>query len=186
MILAYILIGIAVILAAFVAVVVMQPAAFRIVRSATVSAPPAEVFAQVNDFHRWRAWSPWENIDPALKRTYEGAEAGAGAIYAWAGNSQVGEGRMTITDSRPYDLIRFKLEFLKPFKATNTAEFAFKPEGNLTAVTWSMSGRNNFMGKAFCVFVNMDKMIGRDFEKGLANMKGVVEGSARTSAQIGA
>src|SRR5262245_30033998 len=128
MIFVYILIVVAVIVAALVVVVAMQPAEFRIVRTATFSAPPPAVFAQVNDFHNWPAWSPWEKLDPAMKRTHEGAPAGTGAIYSWVGNKQVGEGRMTLTESRPSDLVRIKLEFIKPFKATNTTEFTFKPE----------------------------------------------------------
>jgi len=170
-----ILIVLAAIVVVFVAIVAMQPSDFRIVRSGTISAPAADVFAHVNDFHNWAAWSPWEKLDPALKRTHEGAPAGTGAIYSWVGNKKVGEGRMTLTESHPSDLIRIKLEFLKPFKATNTAEFTFKPEGNQTVVTWSMIGRKNFMLKAFGLFMNMDKMVGGDFEKGLANMKSVVE-----------
>jgi len=114
-----------------------------------------------------------------MKRTHEGAPAGTGAIYSWVGNKQVGEGRMTLTESRPSDLVRIKLEFIKPFKATNTTEFTFKPEGNETVVSWSMIGRHNFIMKAFCLFMNMDKMVGGDFEKGLANMKSVVEGTAK-------
>src|SRR5262245_46051534 len=153
MILVYILIAIAVIIVAFVVVVAMQPAEFRIVRTATMSAPPPAVFGQVNDFHNWLAWSPWEKLDPALKRTYEGALAGTGAIYSWVGNKKVGEGRMTLMESHPSDLIRIKLEFLKPFKATHTAEFTFKPEGSQTLVRWTMLGRNNFMSKAFCLFM---------------------------------
>jgi hypothetical protein len=138
-------------------------------------APAAAAFAQVNDFHNWRAWSPWEKIDPALKRSYEGPQAGAGATYAWQGNKDVGEGRMTILESRPGELVRIKLEFFKPFAATNTAEFTFKPAGDGTAVTWSMSGQNNFLARAICVFVNMDEMVGGQFEQGLAQMKAVVE-----------
>ena len=170
-----VLIALAAIVVVIVVVVAMQPAEFRIVRTATMSAPPPAVFAQVNDFHKWLAWSPWEKLDPALKRTYEGAPAGTGAIYSWVGNKKVGEGRMTLTESRPSDLIRIKLEFIRPFKATNTTEFTFKPQDGQTLVTWTMTGRNNFMSKAFCLFMNMDKMVGGDFEKGLANMKSVVE-----------
>ncbi|HKS37269.1 MAG TPA: SRPBCC family protein [Verrucomicrobiae bacterium] len=107
------------------------------------------------------------------KQTHEGAAAGTGAIYSWAGNKEVGEGRMTITESRPNELIRIKLEFLKPFAAVNTTEFAFAPAGNQTAITWSMTGTNNFMAKAFCMFMEMDKMVGGDFEKGLAQMKSI-------------
>ena len=170
-----ILIAIAVITVVFVIVVVTRPADFRVTRSTAVSAPAAVVFAQVNDLRQWKAWSPWEKMDPALKRTFEGPSAGTGASYSWAGNKKVGEGRMTIMASRPNDLIRIKLEFRKPFKATHTAEFAFKAEGNQTAVTWSMFGKNNFAAKAFHLFVDFDKMIGVDFEKGLGQMKSVAE-----------
>jgi Polyketide cyclase / dehydrase and lipid transport len=174
-----ILIALAVIVVVFVVIVALQPSEFRVARSTTISAPPQAVFAQVNDFHKWEAWNPWGKIDPAMKQTYEGAPAGVGAIYAWTGNNEVGEGRMTITESRPSDLVRVKLEFFKPFAATNTAEFTFKPEGNQTAVTWSMFGQNNFMAKAIHLFMNMDKMIGGQFEKGLASMKSVVEAAAK-------
>src|SRR5262249_17084650 len=123
--------------------------------------------------------SPWEKLDPQLKRTFDGAAAGTGAIYSWLGNKKVGEGRMTIMESRPSDLIRIKLEFLKPFKATNTAEFTFQPQGEQTLVTWSMFGTKNFIIKAFGLLMNMDKLVGGDFERGLTNMKSVVE--ARTA-----
>ena len=174
-----ILIAIAVIVVVFLVVVALQPSEFRVARSTTISGPAPAVFAQVNDFHKWEAWNPWGKIDPAMKQTYEGAPAGIGAIYTWVGNNEVGEGRMTLTESRPNDLIRIKLEFMKPFAATNTAEFTFKPEGNQTAVTWSMSGKNNFMAKAIHLFMNMDKMIGGQFEKGLAEMKSVVEAAPK-------
>ena len=175
--LAYIAIGLAALFVLFLIVVAMQPSGFRIARSASIAAPPATVFGLVNDFHKWGAWSPWEKLDPALKRTYEGPAAGPGAIYSWTGDKRVGEGRMTILESRASELIRIKLEFLKPFKATNTAEFAFKPEGAGTRVEWTMTGTNNFVFKAFGLFMNMDKMIGADFEKGLAAMKAAAEGS---------
>jgi hypothetical protein len=174
-----ILIVLAVFVVVFVVIVALQPAEFRVVRSATISAPAQVVFAQVNDFHNWNAWSPWAKLDPAMKQTYEGAPAGIGAVYTWAGNKEVGEGRMTIIESRPSDLIRIKLEFFKPFAGTSITEFTFKPEGNQTAVTWSMSGKNNFMAKAFHLFMNMDKMIGDDFDKGLANLKSVAEAAAK-------
>jgi hypothetical protein len=170
-----ILIALALIVVAFLVVVAMQPAEFRVMRAATISAPPPAVFAQVNDLHNWEAWSPWGKLDPAMKQSYEGTPAGAGAICTWAGNSKVGEGRMTITESSPSDLVRLKLEFLKPFAATCTSEFTFKPEGDQTAVTWSMAGKNNFIAKAFGLFMNSDKMVGGDFERGLAQMKSVVE-----------
>jgi hypothetical protein len=167
--------AVAAIIAVFVVVVALQPSQFRIARTATISAPAAAVFAAVNDFHNWKTWSPWEKIDPTLKRTFEGAAAGAGASFSWIGNKQVGEGRMTITECRPSELVRIKLEFFKPFAATNAAEFTFKPEGNQTAVTWSMSGNRPFLHKAICLVMNMDKMVGGQFEEGLANMKSVVE-----------
>jgi hypothetical protein len=174
-----ILIALAAIVIILVVIVALQPSEFRVARSATVSAPPPAVFAQVNDFHKWETWNPWGKIDPAMKQNYAGAPAGVGAIYTWAGNNEVGEGRMTITESRPSDLIRIDLEFFKPFAGNSTAEFAFKPEGNQTVVTWSMSGNNNFMAKAIHLFMNMDKMIGDQFDKGLASMKSVVEASAK-------
>ena len=170
-----ILIALAAIVVVFVVVVAMQPSEFRVVRSAKISAPAPAVFAQVNDFHKWEAWSPWAELDPAAKNSFEGPSAGTGAIFRWAGNKEVGEGGMTITESRPSDLIRIKLEFLKPFEATNTTEFTFRPEGDQTAVTWSMAGKNNFIAKAMCLFMNMDKMVGGQFEKGLASIKSIVE-----------
>jgi uncharacterized protein YndB with AHSA1/START domain len=174
-----IFIGIVVIVVAFAVIVALQPSEFRVARGTTISAPPATVFAQVNDFHNWEAWSPWAKLDPAAKATFEGPRAGKGAIFRWAGNEEVGEGSMMITESRPSDLIRIKLDFLKPFEATNTAEFTFKPEGNQTAVTWSMEGQNNFIAKAVCLFMNMDKMVGGQFEKGLASMKSIAEAVAK-------
>src|SRR6267154_914681 len=155
----YILIGIAVVIAAIVAFVATRPADFCITRSATMQAPPTAAFAQVNDFHNWDSWSPWAKLDPTMKQTYEGAPTGAGSIYTWNGNNKVGEGRMTILESRPSDFIRIKLEFMRPFKATNTADFTFKPENNKTLVTWSMLGKSNFMLKAMKLFMNMDKMV---------------------------
>jgi hypothetical protein len=171
----YIPIGLAVILVVFLIIVALQSPDFRVSRSATMSAPAPAIFAHVNDLHRWEAWNPWGKIDPAMKQTYEGAPAGAGAIYSWVGNSQVGEGRMTITESHASDLVRIRLEFFKPFKGTNIAELTFKPEGNQTAVMWSMSGTKNFMHKAVHLFMNMDKMVGGQFEKGLADLKTIVE-----------
>ena len=169
----------AVLILGFVIVVAMQPSEFRIARSAKMKAPPAAVFAEVNDFHKWDAWSPWAKLDPNIKTSYEGAPAGPGAMYSWTGNSQVGEGRMTITDSKPAELIKIKLEFVKPFAATNATNFMFTSQGNQTSVKWTMDGDNNFMGKAFGLFMNMDKLVGGDFEKGLAQMKAVSETAAK-------
>ena len=175
--------AIAAIIVVFLVVVAMQPADFKVERSATMRAPAPAAFAQVNDFQNWRAWSPWEKVDPQLKRQYQGPKAGTGAVYAWQGNKDVGEGRMTITESKPAELVRIKLEFFKPFAATNAAQFSFKPAGQggadaSTLVTWTMSGQNNFLSKAMCMFVDMDKMVGGMFEQGLTQMKTVVERSS--------
>ncbi len=174
-----ILIGLAVLVVVFILVVAARPDSFRVTRSITIPAPAEFVFAQVNDLHKWEAWNPWGKLDPACKLTYEGPPAGTGAGYTWAGNSKVGEGHMTITESRPNELIRFNLEFLKPFKANNTAEFTFKSDGDQTVVSWSMAGKRNFAFKAFGLFVDCDKMVGRDFEKGLADLKSVAEATSR-------
>ena len=174
-----ILIALAVIIVVLVIIVALQPSEFRVARSTSIAAPAPAVFAQVNDFHKWPAWNPWGKIDPAMKQSYEGARAGTGAIYTWSGNNEVGEGRMTITESRPNELIRVKLEFFKPFAATNTADFTFKSEGNQTLVTWSMFDEKNFMAKAVHLVMNMDKMIGGQFEKGLADMKSAVEATPK-------
>jgi hypothetical protein len=178
-----ILLGVVIVVVVLVAVLAiaaaLQPTHYRIERSATINAPTSVVFAQVNDFHKWEAWSPWAKLDPAMKESYEGAPSGTGASYTWTGNNQVGEGRMTITESHPSDLIKIKLDFIKPWSATNATDFRFKPQGNQTAVTWTMDGDNNFMGKVFGLFMNMDKMVGGDFEKGLAQMKSVAETAAR-------
>ena len=173
------LIALAAIVIVFVAIVAMQPADFRVARSATIAAPAPAVFAQVNDYRNWTGWSPYEKLDPAMKKTYEGAAAGTGAVYTWAGNSQAGAGRATITESRPSELIRIRLEFVKPFAATNTAEFTFRPEGDRTAVTWSLTGTRNFMFKAIGLFMNMDKMVGGQFEEGLVQLKTVAEKAPR-------
>jgi hypothetical protein len=170
-----------IVVVAFAGIVALRPSEFRVTRTARMSAPAPAIFAQVNDFHNWEAWNPWGKLDPAMKQEYQGAPAGTGAVYTWAGNKEVGEGRMTIIESRPNDLIRINLEFFRPFAATNIAEFTFRPESDQTAVTWSMSGKNNFMGKAIHLFMNMDKMIGTQFEHGLAQMKSIVETASNKS-----
>ena len=148
--------ALAVIVIGFVAFVATRPSEYRVARTVTMAAPSSAVFAQVNDFHRWGAWNPWAKLDPTMKQTYEGAPAGPGAIYTWAGDKQVGAGRMTMTESRPNELVRINLEFLKPFAATSIAEFTFRPEGDRTAVTWSMVGQANFIAKIVHLFVDMD------------------------------
>jgi hypothetical protein len=174
-----ILIAVAVVIALFLVVVALQPGEFRVTRSATMAAPPDAVFPQVNELRKWAAWNPWEKLDPAMKLTYEGPASGVGAAYAWVGNKDVGEGRMTITESRLNESVQFKLEFFKPMAGLCAAEFTFKPQGNQTVVTWTMTGKNNFIAKAMCLFMNMDKMIGDQFEKGLAQMKTIVEAEVK-------
>lgn len=164
-----------VLVAVLLVVIALQPSEFRLTRSATMAAPPSAPFAEVNDFHNWDHWSPWAKLDPAMQVSFEGAPSGEGAIYSWNGNGQVGEGRMTITESKPDEVVRIKLEFVKPFQATNDAEFTFENQGEKTLVTWAMTGTNGFFSKAFNLFFNMDAIIGQDFEKGLANMKSAVE-----------
>ena len=175
-----ILIALVVIVVGLVGVITLQPSRYRVSRSTTIAAPAPVVFAQVNNFHKWSAWSPWEKIDPAMKRTYEGPPAGVGASYAWVGSREVGEGRMTIVESRPSDLIHVKLEFVKPFAGTSVAEFSFKPDGERTLVTWSMTGDKNFIAKAIHLVMSMDRMIGDQFDKGLAAMKTVAEAAPRS------
>ena len=165
----------AALLVIFLIVVAMQPPTFRISRSATMAAPAAAIFPHVNELKKWQPWSPWMKLDPNAKSTFEGPAGGKGAVMTWAGNNEVGEGKMTILESKPNELIRFRLDFYKPMAGTSEAEFTFKPEGAGTMVTWSMSGKNNFIAKAMCMIMNMDKMVGGPFEKGLASIKAVVE-----------
>lgn len=159
----------------FAIVVALQPDEFVVTRSGTIEAQPAAVFPYVNDLRKLNEWSPWARLDPNIKNEFSGPEAGEGAKFHWVGNENVGEGIMTITESRPHEQVTLNLEFIKPVAATNTTRFTLKPEGEKTVVTWTMSGKNNFMGKAFCMVMNMDKMIGEQFEQGLANMKSLVE-----------
>lgn len=174
-----ILIAVAVVIVLFAIFVSTRPSDFRVTRTGRISAPADVVFENVDDLHKWEAWSPWAKMDPNAKNTFSGPIAGAGASMAWAGNKKVGEGRMTIVDSRPNERIQMKLEFFKPFKATNTAEFAFKPEGSQTSVTWVMAGKNNFVGKVMHLLINCDKMIGSQFEQGLANLNTVTQEPAK-------
>ena len=175
-----IVIALAVIVVGLVVVVALQPKDYRVTRSATIAAPAPVVFAQVNDFHKWAAWSPWAAIDPAMKQSFAGAPAGAGAVYTWSGNREVGEGRMTIVESRPSELVRVKLDFEKPLKGTSVAEFTFRPDGERTLVTWSMVGEKNFVAKAIHLVLGVERMIGQQFEKGLAAMKTVAESAPRS------
>jgi Polyketide cyclase / dehydrase and lipid transport len=181
--LANILIGVAVVVALFAIVVALQPAAFRIARTVKMTAPASEVFPHINDMRNWLPWSPWEKLDLTMQRTYEGAASGEGQIYSWVGNKNVGQGRCTILESRPYELVRMRLEFVKPFKAVNDAEFTLKQLGTETAVTWAMSGRRNFMFKAMGLVMSMDKMCGGAFEQGLRDLKELVEGEPQSLAR---
>jgi uncharacterized protein YndB with AHSA1/START domain len=165
-----------------VIIIALQPKDFTVTRSATVAAPPERVFAQVNDFRAWEAWSPWAKMDPAAKNEFGGPPAGEGSTFAWSGNDQVGEGKMTIVESKPAERVGIRLDFVKPFACTNQTLFTFKPEGAGTAVTWSMSGEKNFFAKAFGLFMDMDEMVGSDFEKGLASMKAAAEGAGPATA----
>ena len=166
------IIGVILIVAAF------QPSAFRVSRSTVVAAPASTVFSEVNDLHRWQAWSPYEKVDPAMQRTFEGATTGVGAIYGWAGNNAIGAGKMTIVESRPPEFIRIKMEFIKPMAGLAEATFTFVPENGQTRVTWTMDGNNNYVAKVFCLFMNMDKMVGGQFEQGLAALKARTESPA--------
>ena len=170
-----ILIATVVVLAALAAFVATRPAEFSVTRSASISAPAPAVFVHVNELRNWQAWSPWAQKDPQMKQDYEGPAAGVGAVTSWQGNNDVGEGRMTIVESKPHELVRFRLEFFKPFAATNSAEFLFKEQGGSTTVTWTMQGKNNLIGKAMGVVFDFDTMIGADFEQGLAGIKQIVE-----------
>ncbi|HEV7463173.1 MAG TPA: SRPBCC family protein [Methyloceanibacter sp.] len=170
-----ILIALAAIILIFLVIVALQPSDFRVERTAAIAAPATAVFAQVNDFHKWEAWSPWAKLGPAAKVTFEGPDSGQGAVLAWAGNDEVGEGKMTLVESHPNDVIKIKTDFVKPFEGTISSEFAFKQDGEQTAVTWAMAGHHNFIEKAFCLVMNGTKMVGDDLEKGLAQLKSVTE-----------
>jgi hypothetical protein len=153
-----------------------QPDEFRMSRSATIAAPPEKIFPHVNELGKWDAWSPWAKLDPNANNSFSGPAAGVGAAMSWDGNKKVGAGKMTIIESQTNEAVGLRLEFLRPFKATNTAEFAFRRVGQQTEVVWSMKGRSNFFFKIFGLFMNCDDMAGKYFEKGLASLKSVVGG----------
>jgi Polyketide cyclase / dehydrase and lipid transport len=152
-----------------------QPTDFKITRTGYISAPASAIFPHINSLKLWDAWSPWAKLDPNAKNTNEGPSEGIGAKMSWVGNNKVGVGSMTIIESRPNQYLQFKLEFQKPMQATNKAEFTFVTEGDQTTVTWTMTGTNNFMGKVMGLIMNCDKMVGGQFEKGLADLKAIVE-----------
>ena len=167
--------GVAAVLAILIVVVALQPAAFSFSRSASYSAPAERVFEMVNDLHKFNEWSPWDEKDPDMKRTYEGPRSGVGAHYGWDGNKDVGLGSMTITASKSNERVEMNLDFLKPFEAHNRVIFALSSDGAKTKLTWTMEGENNFIGKFFALIFSMDKMVGPDFEQGLENIRALVE-----------
>jgi len=177
-----ILFSLVALVAVAVIVIATRPSAFSFERSTQIAAPPDVVFGLVNDLHRWPDWSPWDKLDPNQTRTFEGAESGKGAIFTWKGNDKVGEGRMTITESRPNEQVGILLEFLKPWEATNDVTFALTPGEEGTKVVWRMEGKNDFFGKAFSMFVDIEEMVGKDFEAGLTSLGEVAKAEAEKRA----
>jgi hypothetical protein len=167
-------------------IIATRPSTYRVERSTRIAAPPDIVFGLVNDLHAWDRWSPWAKLDPSMKTTYGGPPVGEGATYAWTGNDKVGEGNLRITESRPAQKVGIRLEFIKPMHGQSQTDFTFKPEGGGTQVSWAMSGTNDFVGKAFSLFADMDAMIGKDFEKGLASMRTEAEAEAKRRASAAA
>lgn len=155
-----------------------RPDTLHVERTTSIQAPPETIFALIDDLHRWSAWSPYEQKDPAMRRAHSGSASGKGAVYAWDGDRNIGKGRMEITDTVPPTRITIRLDFEEPFEAHNVVEFNLQPEGGATGVTWSMQGRSNFISRLIGIFIDMDRMIGRDFEAGLASLKAVAERQA--------
>jgi hypothetical protein len=170
-----ILIGLAALIVVLLIVIALQPSTFQVTRSAKISAPVGRVYDVINNMRVWNSWSPWARMDPNTAYTYEGPESGPGAGMHWRGNNKVGEGRMRIAESRPNELVRFDLQFIKPFANMCVTDFILKPDGDATNVTWTMSGPQNFISKGFGLFMNMDKMVGGQFEEGLGNLRKVSE-----------
>jgi uncharacterized protein YndB with AHSA1/START domain len=164
-----------VLVGALLAYAATKPDSMHVQRAAGIKAPPDKIFPLISDFHSWSSWSPYEKIDPAMKRAYSGAANGKGAVYEWEGNRNIGKGRMEITDTSPPSKVVFKLDFIKPFEAHNIAEFTLEPKGDSTNVTWAIYGPSPYMSKVLSLLCNMDKMIGKEFETGLANLKSLTE-----------
>ena len=177
-------IGIAAVIILLCIAISLQPDQFSVERGITIAAPAAVPYRHVANFRLWEAWSPWDKLDPQLKREYRGAASGQGAGYSWVGNDDVGAGKMDIEAAKEPESIQIRLEFTEPFVALNTTSFLFTPDGAGTKVTWKMVGASNFMSKAFGLFMNMDKMVGADFEKGLAALKKVAEADAAAPAAV--
>ncbi|MHA7631213.1 SRPBCC family protein [Corallococcus sp. M7] len=176
-------IGVVAVLALLAGFITTRPDTYTVTRTATVSGTPDIAFGLVNDFHQWNQWSPWDNLDPNMKKTFGGAESGVGATYGWVGNNDVGEGRMTILEATANASVRIKLEFIKPFEDSSITTFTFNPATDGTTVTWAMAGDHNFMSKAMCLVMDMDQMIGKDFEKGLASMKTAAQAEVTKRAE---
>lgn len=164
-----------VLLCALLGLASTKPDQFQIQREISIKAPPEKVFAMINDFHNWADWSPWEKLDPQMKKTFSGLPSGQGSVYEWEGSSKVGKGRMEIIALAPGSKISIKLDFLKPIEGHNMTDFTLSPEGDSTKVTWAMRGPSPFISKVMQVFMSMDSMVGGDFEKGLANLKAGAE-----------
>jgi uncharacterized protein YndB with AHSA1/START domain len=177
-----IILGVVIVLVVAVAAVLglaaTKPDTFRVVRTTSIKAPPEKIFALVNDFRAWGAWSPWENKDPAMKRSYSGPRSGKGAVYEWDGDKNVGQGRMEIADASPPSKVALKLDFVRPFETRNTVEFTMAPSGDATNVRWDMQGPVPYFAKIFHLFIDVDRMVGADFEAGLANLKALAERQA--------
>ena len=178
-----VLIGLAALVLVVVVLVLTRPSTFRVERTTRIAAPPDVVFALVNDFSAWDRWSPWAHLDPSMKVTHGGPPSGTGASYHWTGNDKVGEGDMRITESRPAQSVSIRLEFIKPFASVNRTDFSFKPDGAGTQVDWVTTGPLDFMGKGMDLFVGMDRMMGPDFEKGLAAMRREAEADVKKRAE---
>lgn len=177
---------IAVALSALLIFVALQPSTYRVERSATINAPPAQVYGQVYDFEKWQAWSPWAKLDPEAKVTFVGPKSGPGAVMRWAGNDKVGRGAMAITEARPDEAIKIRLDFVEPMAGTSDVAFAFQPDGQATRVIWSIDGEQSFVERLMCTVmgVNLDRMIGDDYERGLANLKAVAEAAPPATAPV--
>ena len=167
--------GVLAVLVVILLMAAMKPNSFTLSRSIAITAPPGKIAALITEFHQWQSWSAWERLDPDMRRTFSGATSGKGALYAWKGNKDVGSGRMEIIDAASSARVLVKLDFIEPFATSNVTEFILIPAGSGTSVTWTMSGPMPFVSKLMTVFVSMDKIIGKDFDKGLAQLKAVAE-----------
>jgi uncharacterized protein YndB with AHSA1/START domain len=174
-----ILLGLVAVVAVILIVAAFQPNEFQVKRSLVIAASPIALFDQVNDHRKFAVWNPWMKLDPNVKTTYSGPATGVGSVASWQGNREVGAGSSTIIESKPGELVRERMDWKEPMEGTSTVDFTFKPEGAGTLVTWHMYGPNNFIGKVMCLFMSMDKMVGGQFEVGLANLKALAEGGGK-------